>query len=299
MKHQKQLSNRFSLNLLKTFAATARLNSFKHAAEELFITPSAVSQQIKDLESFLGTPLFDRHSQGIRLNQIGKLFWMEINPSLLTIIQATESLRAQFKFRQLRISLIPPIANRVIFPHLGDFQSIHPDIQLFFESSEKNIDLLTSSFDLAIRFDQPPWAGCEYEKLLDVTIQPVFNSAVEQAFLLLENIENIVKAPLIHVSHTPDAWDTFFSLVGLTRSGTPNHIFVNDYQVSMEAVQNYGVALALFPLEKQYAATHGLLAPAQFSVPYGAVYAVAKEGRLNEASIHIFLKWLKNLLPII
>ncbi|MGB5886472.1 MAG: LysR family transcriptional regulator [Acinetobacter venetianus] len=299
MMNKKYATNRFSLNLLRTFAVTARLNSFKRAAEELFITPSAVSQQIKELENFLGTPLFDRHSQGISLNKTGELFWVEINPSLQAIIKTTESLHAQFNFSQLRITSIPAVANRIIFPNLNQFQFIHPNIQLFIESSEKNIDILKSSFDLAIRFGEPPWPECEYEKLIDINVQAIFNSDVEREFSLLSKMNNIVKAPLIYVNNYPRAWESFFANFELTRSEKFKHIFVNDYQSSMEAVLSSGVAIALFPLEKGYVSKHGLLAPSQLSFPYGAVYAVTKQGNLNEPYIQLFLSWLKVQLQIL
>lgn len=289
-------SRQFSLNLLRTFDTAARLNSFKLAANELFITPSAVSQQIKELESNLGIQLFERYSQGIKLSDAGQYYWQEISPALVSIARSTDAVRIKYNYKVLRVSVIPPIANRVIFPNLNHFHETCPDIKLILEISQSNVDLLRSPVDLTIRFDEPPWDGCDHQKLLDIVIQPVFSSKVNKSYSLSENPKNIVLAPLIHMSSTPDAWRDFFVMAGLGQSLTEEKLHVNDYQAAIEAVLSYGVALTLYPLEKSYVETHQLIALPQLSSPHGAIYAVTKLGRLQEEPIHRFITWLDQQL---
>ena len=284
-----------SLNALKIFNLVAELSSFKLAAEQLFLTPSAVSQQIKKLEANLGVPLFIRHSQGISLSEAGAQYWQNIHGALFNIEQSTEQLLTQYNPHTLRISLIPPIANRVIFPNLADFQTQYPHLKLIFDISEHNIDLTHSHYDLAIRFDNPPWSGCEYERLMAIRIQAICHQVVDKQFELSHKSENIGHAPLIHMTNRPDTWSTFLGGLKLPELSSEG-INVNDYQNAMEAVLSYGVALALFPLERSYVQSHHLIAIPELHLPYGHIYAVAREGRLKDESIQTFLHWMKVLL---
>ncbi len=283
----------FSLNLLRTFDVAARLSSFKCAAEELFITPSAVSQQIKELEGHLGIQLFERSSQGLVLSEAGQFYWQGISPALLSLTRSTQSLRQKYHQEVLRVSLIPPIAHRVIFPQLSSFQKLHPEIKLMLDTSETNIDLLRSSTDLAIRFDEPPWTGCEHHKLLDIVIQPVFNRVTDQEFALSQHPENIVHAPLIHITHHPEFWSQYLAASNLGLPLSQEALHVSDYQGAITAVLSYGVAIVLYPLEQSYVESHQLVAPPALAFPHGAIYAVAAQGRLQEPKIQRFLAWLE------
>ena len=102
-----------SLNLLRAFEAAARLGGFKAAADELCVTPSAVSQQVKLLEEQLGVALFERHPQGIALSEAGKQYWQEISPHLDGLARATEALRRRHTRSRLHVSLMPPVASRM------------------------------------------------------------------------------------------------------------------------------------------------------------------------------------------
>lgn len=286
----------FSLNLLRTFDAAARLNSFKLAAAELCMTPSAVSQQIKELERYLGVQVFDRHSQGLKLNSIGQEYWKEISPALISITRSTQKIALKYTQQVLRISLIPPVAHRIIFPNLISFQKAYPEIDLVLDISETSVDLLRSSFDLAIRYGEPPWIGCEHQKLLDINVVPVCASIVDKEFLLRDNPENIINAPLIHMTNTPSVWADYLRALGMDAGKIRADIHVNDYQTAIDMVRSYGVTLALYPLEKAYIASQNLVVLDKLSVTYGAIYAVSAQGRLQEPMIQIFLQWLQEQL---
>lgn len=289
-------SQNFSLNWLKAFEAAARLNSFKLAANELCITPSAVSQQIKDLEYALGVSLFHRTSQGVVLNEVGKKYWEEIKEPLALIHSSSYKLRYQNDQKTLKISVIPPIANQIIFPNIVSFSQQHPEVKLIVEVSEKLVDLTISDVDIAIRFGSPPWLGCEYERLVPVFLQPICNLHIEKELDLILHPENIVKAPLIHMANTPHMWNDYFQLIGLNEIAKEEDIFVNDYQAAMSAVLNYGVAIALYPFEKSYVEKNNLKTIPMLKKEFGSIYAVTRIGCLERLPNHIFITWLKEQL---
>lgn len=145
-----------SLNLLRTFEVAGRHLSFTLAAEELCITTSAVSQQVRKLEEELGLPLFERHSRGLALSETGERYWSEIQQHLNAIERSTRSLTQQ-AHHTLRISLMPPLASRIVLPRLADFQARHEGIELRLDASLRYVDLDKQDIDLAIRYGTPPW----------------------------------------------------------------------------------------------------------------------------------------------
>ncbi|MFW2057987.1 LysR substrate-binding domain-containing protein [Acinetobacter haemolyticus] len=292
-------NDHISLNWLKTFDVAARVNSFKLAADQLCITPSAVSQQIKELETALGTKLFNRKSHGLYLNETGEKYWREVKRGLNIIRLANDKLRFDNHQFTLKISLIPPIANNIIFPALLQFNQLYPDIKLNFEVTEKLVDLSTSDIDIAIRYSSPPWDDCDYEVLTPVTVQPVCSELVAHRLDLITNPNNIINAPLIHMSNTPGMWPEFLKVMGLQRTNRTNDIYVNDYQTAMGAVLSQGVAMVLYSIEKPFIKQQNLIALPNFQLPFGTVYAVTTKGRLQEKSIRIFLDWIKKLIEFL
>lgn len=285
-----------SINALWVFNIAAEYKSFKQAAEVLCVTPSAVSQQIKNLESSLGIILFERQHQSLKLTEAGEWYWQKIQPQLSLIQDYTSQLIQKFSHTVIQISCMPPLASRVIFPNLGSFQELWPEIELRFDVALKYLDLQHSSTDLAIRFGEPPWIGCEHQKLMDLKIQAVCAPQIASQFDLKADINNLVHAPLIHMTSRPDAWRLALSFMGLSSIEKQKAIYVDDYPAAIDAANNLGVALALTPIENSLIKNGQLVAIGPAVSGYGEVYAVTKQGRLQEAPIQIFLVWLNKLL---
>lgn len=285
-----------SINALWVFNIAAEYKSFKQAAEVLCVTPSAVSQQIKNLESSLGILLFERQHQSLKLTEAGEWYWQKIQPQLSLIQDYTVQLIQKFSHTVLQVSCMPPIASRVIFPHLRSFHELWPEIELRFDVALKYLDLQHSSTDLAIRFGEPPWIGCEHQKLMDLNIQAVCAPQIESQFDLKADINNLVHAPLIHMTSRPDAWPLALSFMGLSSIEKQQAVYVDDYPAAIDAAHNLGVALALAPIENSAIKNGQLVAIGPAVSGYGEVYAVTKQGRLQEPPIQIFLAWLSKLL---
>lgn len=283
-----------SLNLLRTFDAAARHLSFTLAGQELCITASAVSQQMRNLEDQLGVPLFERRARSLALTHAGERYWQEIAGHLQAIDTSTRKLISGQSRAPLRISLMPPMASRVVLPHLADFQARHPEIELRLDASLRYLDLARDEADLAIRFGTPPWPGCQHEKLLDLYVQPVCPPALAQQHQLHQHPEKLAQLPLIQMTERPDAWQRYLAMAGLGESAGQAEYFVDDYPAAIEAAQTLGVALAVLPLEQPMLDSERLVAPWPPMGPLPeAVYAVIRDSARERDDVACFLHWLK------
>ncbi|MGE2053915.1 LysR family transcriptional regulator [Pseudomonas aeruginosa] len=118
------------LTALRTFESAARQSSFKAAAEELAVTPTAVSHQIRSLEAWLGVPLFQRLPRKVRLTDCGERLFRSLHGALLEISQSVDTLRPQRSVGNLTVSTTPAFAALWLVPRLGRFYAAHPQINL-------------------------------------------------------------------------------------------------------------------------------------------------------------------------
>jgi LysR family glycine cleavage system transcriptional activator len=140
------------LNALRTFEAAARLGSFKAAAEELSVTPAAVSHQVKTLEAWLGALLFDRSGQGVALTEEGEQLYRQAHRALLDISRSLESFCPETASQTLTLSTTPGLAASWLIPRLGGFYRAWPQFDIRVDTRNELVDLLRdSSIDLAIR----------------------------------------------------------------------------------------------------------------------------------------------------
>ena len=129
-----------SLNALKAYEAAARLENFTEAAAELFVTHAAISRHVRDLEDWLGTPLFTRTGRGVELTDAGRRFALRLTPLFDQLADATREAAAVGDVRQLKVSVEPSIASRWLVPRLGRFNDLHPDIELSIDPTRKLAD---------------------------------------------------------------------------------------------------------------------------------------------------------------
>lgn len=281
-----------SLNLLRAFESAARLGSFKAAGEELCVTASAVSQQVKSLESQLGIALFDRQPRALLLTEAGRRYAAEIRPHLVALDDVSLRFRATHP-RTLRVTMMPPLAARVVFPRLAAFRAAHPDIELHIDTRLEEVDLLQRQVDLAVRSGVPPWPGCAHEKLADLYVQAVCPPAIAAQSGLADDPLKLVDAPLVHMTSRPDSWPRLFAQLGLP-APRGQAWYVDDYPAAIEAATTLGVALAVMPLEKPLLASGRVVAigPELGPLPE-AMYAVMPAGREDAPAIRALLDWLR------
>ncbi|WP_207282794.1 LysR substrate-binding domain-containing protein [Pseudomonas sp. FW300-N2F2] len=140
------------LTALRGFESAARLGSFKAAAQELNVSPAAISHQVKSLEAFLGVRLFERSSQSVRLSVDGERLHPSLHRALLDIQQNLQALSPSSAAWSMVVSTTPAFASLWLIPRLGDFHRLHPEIDISLHSSNEVVDLRRdASIDLAIR----------------------------------------------------------------------------------------------------------------------------------------------------
>ena len=159
------------LNAVRAFEAVARHRSFRIAAEELFVTPGAVSQQVRLLEQWLGTRVFERRSTGIVLTQAGEQLQATATRSLRALAQTAERLRPGGSV--VRISALPSFAARWLVPRLDQFTRLHPAVQVQIEASVALADFECDATDLAIRYMDLDPSGLEWRELAHERLYPV------------------------------------------------------------------------------------------------------------------------------
>ena len=138
------------LNAVRAFEAAARQSSFRLAAEELFVTPGAVSQQIRLLEGYFGVALFERLPRAVRLTPTGQEFFSGVTKHLRGIAQASERVRPRGD--QVLVTVSPDFASRWLVPRLAEFMQRHPTVEVRVDASFVLADFERDSFDLGIRY---------------------------------------------------------------------------------------------------------------------------------------------------
>lgn len=154
------------LNALRAFAAASEHRNLSRAAAELNVTHSAVSQQIRVLERWLGTNLVSRDRRGITLTPQGEYLANDLQSAFFTIAQSVEEIGRAEAARPLLVSITPMFASAIMAPRLSDFVSQHPEIDLSLQSTIDPVDLSPGGVDMAIRYGTGDWPGLETELLL-------------------------------------------------------------------------------------------------------------------------------------
>ena len=208
-----------SFAVLRSFECAARHESFTAAAEELHLTQSAISRQIKELEAAVGVELFARVGRRVRLTEAGDRFATELTVDLERIRQTVfRAVSAGERNKALRIATLPTFATRWLVPRLADFERRHPGTEINLTARLDRFDFAAEHFDAAIHFGAPNWPGAEAERLCDEVVVPVATSsfAAEHG---LNTPDDLLAAPLIHLETRPTAWNQWFALVGIDGIG--------------------------------------------------------------------------------
>lgn len=169
------------LNAVRAFEAVARHRSFRIAAEELFVTPGAVSQQVRALEDWLGARVFDRHPGGIVLTEAGAQLHQTATRALRALAQTAERLRPGGNV--VRVSALPSFASRWLVPRLAQFTQSQPTVQVQIEATVAVADFERDSTDLAVRYTGADPVGLDWHELARERLLPVCTPAYARVHL--------------------------------------------------------------------------------------------------------------------
>lgn len=239
-----QLSRRFlpPMSLLCAFEASARHQSFTAAAGELHLTQSAVSRQIRALEERLGTELFVRERQTVRLSPAGQAYALEIRGALMRISNATLGFRTNPQGGSLNLAILPTFGTRWLAPRLPQFFSAHPGITINLTTRLSQFDFQLEAVDAGIHFGLPHWPGAELEFLMSETVVPACSPGVWAQHQFAQP-QDLLRAPLLHLVSRPDAWRRWFDHQGCHITEIQGMLFDQFATAAQAATAGVGVAL--------------------------------------------------------
>ncbi len=233
-----------SHSVLRSFECAARRQSFTQAAEELHLTQSAISRQVKELERAIGTDLFRRVGRRVVLTDAGRNLARDLSIDLENIRQSVlRAIAAGDRGMSLRIGVLPTFASRWLIPRLPDFSVRHPRIILNLATRLKPFDLDRERFDLAIHFGAQDWPDTKMQRLFGEEMVPVCAPAFRAAHAITHE-HQIQDVPLLHLRTRPLAWANWFENAGLDERGARSGGQFDQFSMLIAgAVASLGAAL--------------------------------------------------------
>lgn len=214
------------------------------AAEELSISQSAVSRQIRLLEDQIGSQLFVRDKQTVRLSEAGASYASEIREALQRIGNASLNLRANPHGGTLNLAILPTFGTRWLARRLPQFLDHHPGITINLSTRLSAFDFRSDPFDAAIHFGDKPWAGTEGVELMSETVVPVASPDFLRRHRI-ETAKDMLDLPLLHLASRPDQWERWFSAQHV-EVGRLRGMLFDQFATAAQAAGS-GLGLALLP----------------------------------------------------
>lgn len=283
------------VHALSAFEAAARHGSFALAAEELCITPSALSHRIRLLEEFVGERLFVRDGRNVGLSEFGRRYLDVVRQALRTLTDFPIPRRAASAQPRLKITAPPTFARYMLVPRLDSFTAQHPEIAIELYLSVPLYDLALAESDLEVRFGPGRYPNLQTEKLFSEPTFVVASPAYLEKVGPLDEPADLKKATLIRSALEP--WQPWFEAAGLDWPEPTTGIRVDDLGLLLEMVRHghgVGLARAHFARELIDAGQLVRLFDVQLSSPPHAYYAVYEKPVLERPEVAVFLQWMRD-----
>jgi len=285
------------LEPLLAFEAAARHLSFTRAGEELFLTQSAVSRQIQQLEGNLGGKLFERRTRALLLTENGRALYRVAQEVLQKLHDSAEQLRGATQARTVMLSTTPGFASLWLIPRLAGFTRDHPDIDVRISASNDRVDLERAGIDIAVRY-VPPESAEGATLLFGEEVLPVCSPALA-ADLRKPLIEpaDLRHHVLLHLDDTAAAWldwNLWLHALDLRSMQPAGTLHFNQYdQLVQAAIAGQGIALGRMPLMRQLLRDGRLTAPFGKTVVSTRAYFLLRSARgERKPEVGAFAAWL-------
>jgi len=282
------------LSALQAFETIARRKSFALAAEELHLTPSAVSHQVAKLESLLGVRLFERSARGVELTPAGQQYLQRVASALGAINTATEDLRHGVQ-DTLYVHSSPSFASLWLMPRIARFAERHPNISLMLSASHVHSDFQLGQMDIDIRYGLPNWPNLEVEPVFTEHILPLASPEFIRTQALHEP-QDLLRVPLIQSSVSVVQWPEWFSKFGGDQRPERMGLRFDRAMMSLDAaVQNLGVALESTSIGQSLIAS-GKLQPVfaeYMCMQVRAHFMVYPARHASRPEVKSFVEWLR------
>jgi len=288
------------LNALRVFESAARHLSFTKAADELHVTPGAVSQQIKALEEFIGAKVFKRKNRTLLLTDAAQASLPILRDAFDRLEEASRVLAAPGDAKRLTVSVAPSLAAKWLVPRLDRFHEAHPDIEVWVSADMDVVDFAVDDVDLAIRYGPGEYGGLDVDHLMDETIIPVCSPRLLLSDHPLKTPQDLTYHPLLH-DGSPDkeescpTWPMWLKAAGVKDIDAKRGAKFNQSSLVIEAaVAGKGVALAKSALALADLEAARLVIPFDMTTPSSfAYYVVHPPSKARNKAVKDFKAWLR------
>lgn len=288
------------LTALRAFEVAARHMSFSKAADELHVTPAAISHQIHALEQDLGVMLFHRMNRAIELTASAQVLLPGLSEAFTGIQSAVRRLRAHNDTGTLTVTASPSLAAKWLVLRLHRFQEQHPEIDVRISATDEVVDLTRGDFDIAIRYGCGKYPGLEVELLFTNEVFPACSPQLLSSGAPLRTPEDLSRHTLIHdqaVERDPlvPTWAMWLKAAGVKNPPAGAGLTFNSISLALDAaIAGQGVVLAYSNIAAADLAAERLVRLFSLALPdQFAYYIVTAPGALERPKVRAFRNWLR------
>ena len=279
---------------IRAFEAAARHGNLRAAADELFLSISAISHQVRSLEQFLGVQLFLRTHNALELTEVGREYMHTLAEALDMISAATARTEAVRNTTRISINLVPSLAVMWLMPRLASFYDKHPLVDVNIVTSLEPLGFRSGPIDLAIRYEPLNAMAREAVLLFRETLYPVCSRPYAEQNGLLEQRDSYDHVTLIHCQTSPGEWEDWLKVAGLSRVRPFRILNVDTRALSMQAAESgLGAAIGRTPFALKPLADGRLITLTDRPLPTGVGYTLhLSDSSGRNPAVRAFADWL-------
>lgn len=278
------------LNALRAFEMSARHLSFTRAAGALNVSPTAVSQHVKNLEERLGVVLFRRLPRGLALTDEGTAMLPVLTDAFERIAVMLEQCKNKHSREVLSVGVVGTFATGWLLPRLRTFQSRHPFVDFRLFTNNNTVDLAGEGLDYAIRFGHGAWHGTDAEPLLDAPLSPM---CAPEVAARIGTHGDLAREALLR-SYRADEWPLWFEAATVPCPVVHGAVFDSSLALAQAAAQGAGVALLPARLFERELRRAELVQPFDLSIDCGSYWLTRLQSRGETPAMQAFKHWLRD-----
>jgi LysR family glycine cleavage system transcriptional activator len=280
--------------ILRSFECAARQESFTKAAEELHLTQSAISRQVKELEEIIGIDLFRRVGRRVVLTESGKNLAKELAADLENIRQTVvRAIAAGNQTASLRIAVLPTFASRWLIPRLPRFSALHPEISINLSTRLKPFDMTRERFDIAIHYGTDDWPDTNMVRIFEEEMVVACSPKFQQKHRI-DDPAQLQNLPLLHLATRPLAWADWFQKSRITdKQAFAGQHFDQFSMLISGAVASLGAALLPRYMIENELEVHKLIQISPVTLRTQNGYFVVTSAGRGLPHVEAFSKWIK------
>lgn len=284
------------LNPLRAFEASARTGSISKAAEELHVTPTAISRHVKTLEDYLDVSLFNRKPSSLELTPAGRTYALSLGRAFEEISSATKKLKSSSKELHLSVRSYTTFMVKWLMPRLAGFQLEHPQVHVQLSTGYERVELERDHVDIWIRYGRGHWPGFTIQPIFNDRIRPFATTAFRKELKQLDDLQNYT---LLRHSRRANDWNDWLEHAGIQMNQSTRTLDFDDLALVFEAVDSgMGIGIA----QEEYL-KHDQL-KGKFYCPFKTVmerdtgyFALASPQHDSNPAVGLFLDWLEKVSP--